>query len=497
MKKRISLLLVFLLLMGVLVACGGGEEAPEEPETTEDVTEEEVDEEEAEEAEEVVATDMETDVLVIGAGGAGMAAAVSAAEEGAQVVIVEKMPMVGGNTSRATGGINAAGTDQQAENDVEDDVETFIADTMKGGHDKNDPELVRTLAENSKDAIDWLVSYGADLSDVGMGGGATNKRFHRPTGGAAVGGEVVNTLKNAVDENDNITLLLETEAVEIFKDDAVTGAQVVSKDGEFNITANAVVVATGGFSADEEMVIEYKPELEGFATTNHAGASGQGIQMAIDIGADTVDMEEIQTHPTVVPEKGIMITEAVRGNGAILLNREGTRFIDELETRDVVSEAVLAQTGSSAFLVFNDEIKESLGAIESYFNQGLVTEGTAEELAEALGIEDAEAIKASISAYNDGRANANDEFGRELMEVEFDPEGMLYAIEITPAVHHTMGGLRIDTEAQVLDAEGNPIPGLFAAGECTGGVHGGNRLGGNAMADIIVFGRISGTNAAK
>lgn len=481
MKKRLSLILVGLLVLGLLAGCGNTapadtEEPAQEPAAT--------------------AENMQADVAIIGAGGAGMAAALTAADNGAKVILVEKMPMVGGNTTLATGGINAAGTTYQEEAGVEDSVDVFYEDTMKGGHELNNPELVRTLVDNAKDGVDWLVSIGADLSDVGLGGGATNKRFHRPTGGAPVGAEIVRVLRENVEANENITLLLKTEVTEILTEDgAVTGLKAKGEEGEFTIEAPAVVVASGGFSANQDMVIQYVPELKGFATTNAPGATGEGVVMAQAVGADVVDMDQIQTHPTVVPEKGTMITEAVRGNGAILVNREGNRFVNEMETRDVVSAAVLDQEGGTAFLVFDDQVRESLKAIEGYIEKGLVTEGTAEEVAEALGM-NTENFVASIEKFNEGVA-AGDEFGRENLEITFDPAGTFYAIEITPAVHHTMGGLKINTDAQVISVDGEAIPGLFAAGECTGGVHGGNRLGGNALADIIVFGRIAGQGAAN
>ncbi|NLY08337.1 MAG: flavocytochrome c [Tissierellia bacterium] len=487
MKKTISLVLIFALIVAMLTACGKSEPAPVEPETQEEATEE---------AQETV-EDMSTDIVVIGAGGAGMAAALSAAEKGSNVILLEKMPMVGGNTTRATGGINAAGTKAQAEAGIEDDIETFIEDTMEGGKGQNNPHLVRVLAENSNGAIEWLESLGADLSDVGLGGGATNKRFHRPAGGAAVGAEVVRVLKENVDKSEKITLLLDTEATKIIKEeDTVVGVMAKSKEGEFKIDAKAVIVTTGGFSANPDMVIEQVEELEGFATTNQPGATGEGIVMAQEVGARLIQMNHIQTHPTVVPEKGIMITEAVRGNGAIVINRSGQRFVNEMETRDVVSKAILEQEGKTAFLLFNDTVRESLGAIEGYFKQNLVTEGKAEELGEALGI-DANALIETLKSYGDAVAQNSDALGREHLEVAINPEEMLYAIEITPAVHHTMGGIEIDVDGHVIGEDNSPIKGLYAAGECTGGVHGANRLGGNAMADIIVFGRIAGASAVE
>ncbi len=252
-----------------------------------------------------------------------------------------------------------------------------------------------------------------------------------------------------------------------------------------------------GASSASEMVTELNSELAGFGTTNHPGATGDGIVMATKIGAATTQMEEIQTHPTVVPTNGYMITEAVRGNGAIIVNRDGKRFTNEMGTRDVVSEAILEQEKETAYLFFDDSVRESLSAIDGYIKMGLTTEGESiEEIAAALEIS-AENLKLTIDSYNTYvDAQEDTEFARPDMPRKLE-KAKYYAIEIGPAIHHTMGGLKINTNAEVLNTSGDAINGLFAAGEVTGGVHGGNRLGGNAVADIIVFGRIAGKTAAE
>lgn len=439
------------------------------------------------------------DIVIIGAGGAGLSAAVEAYENGTKkIVVLEKMPIVGGNTNRATGGLNAAGTPQQEKAGVKDSIELMIEDTMKGGYNKNNPELVKVLATNAKESVAWLTKLGGDLSDVGRMAGASVNRTHRPTGGGAVGAEIVATLKKAAEDR-KIDVRLWNKATEVVvnKEGKVSGVKATNKEGkEYTINAKAVVIAAGGFSANENMVVKYDPNLKGFATTNHAGATGEGIELAAKLGANLVDMKEIQTHPTVVPGKAVMVTEAVRGNGAILVNKDGKRFINELDTRDVVSKAILEQKDKVAYLFFDDGMRKSLKATEEYFNMKLVTEANnVAELADKLKI-DKTAFEASIKTYNEAVTAKNDaEFKRADMPRQLN-QGKVYAIEVTPAVHHTMGGLVINTNAQVINANGQPISGLFAAGEVTGGVHGGNRLGGNALADIVTFGRIAGKNAA-
>lgn len=440
--------------------------------------------------------DLTTDVVIIGAGGAGLAAAIIAADAGKNVVIVEKMPILGGNTLRATGGINAAGTSSQAALGIEDTAEIHYEDTMKGGR-TNDAALVRVLADQAADAVEWLISLGADLSDVGRLGGSTNSRSHRPAGGAPVGAHLVDVLSTAARDR-GVTILTSTEALEILvEDNVVMGIKVKDETKEYSINAKSVIIATGGFGADSEMIGELNPALIGFGTTNHPGANASGINMAVAIGAATVDMNEIQTHPTVEVTSGEMITEAVRGNGAILVNMEGQRFVNELGTRDVVSAAILAQTEKTSFLLFRDEIRESLSAIEGYIKKGIVEEfETIEALADKFGIT-VEAMQETIDTYNGFVGTKVDaQFERADMPRAL-AEGNFYLIQVGPAVHHTMGGLKTNTDAQVLDTNGNPIEGLFAAGEVTGGLHGQNRLGGNALADIIVYGRIAGANASK
>ena len=442
------------------------------------------------------AENITTDVVVVGGGGAGLSAAIAAKEKGANVVLVEKMLMLGGNTNYATAGINAANTKLQKKLGIEDNAELFYNDTMKGGKNVNNPELVKKLTADSANIIDWLTERGADLSEVVFTGGQSAKRTHRPAGGQAVGPVIVDALAETA-EKDGIDVRTESEVTKLIKTgDKVTGVEVKHKGETYNITAKAVVMATGGFGANAKMVAEYKPSLEGFGSTNSPAITGEGIKMVKAVGGDLVDMTEIQTHPTVVHKKTAMITEAVRGEGAILVNREGKRFVSELETRDVVSKAELEQTGKSAFLVFDQEVREKLGAINGYVRKGFTVEGaTVEELAKKIGV-DAKGLVDTMAKYNGYvKAGEDKDFGktalpRELVKAPF------YAIEVSPAVHHTMGGVRINTNAEVLTADGKVIPGLFAAGEITGGVHGANRIGGNAVTDITVYGKTAGENAA-
>ena len=488
------------------------------------------------------------DVVVVGAGGAGMTAAITATDAGKKVIVVESQPIAGGNSVRSTGGMNAAKTPYQDKNEFKeaagvektlataaekfadnetitalaatvksqwdayqvnpqgyfDSVELMELDTLIGGKGKNNPELVKTLAENSAAAIEWLASIGAEVKNVGAFGGASVKRIHRPVNAdgkvTAVGAYIVPILEKNLQDR-NVQFLFDTTANEIImKDGKAVGIKATGKDGhKVTINAKSVVIATGGFGANAEMVEKYKPELKGFATTNAEGAQGQGIDMATAVGAATVDMDQIQIHPTVhIEEDGNahLITEGLRGDGAILVNAEGKRFYDEVSTRDKVSAAIIAQPDKSAWLVVDQSMVDKSAVIAGYIKSGYtVTGATYEELAKAMGVDEATFVS-TMNTWNQAvEAKSDAEFNRTSFANPLTA-APYYAIKITPAVHHTMGGIVINPKAEVLNEKGEVISGLFAAGEVTGGVHGANRLGGNAVADFVVFGRIAGQSAA-
>lgn len=438
------------------------------------------------------------DVVVVGAGGAGLSAAIAASEAGANVVILEKMPIAGGNTTRATGGMNAAETKFQEALGIEDSVDLFVEETMKGGYDKADEELVRYMAENSADAIDWLDTMGITLDGVSFSGGFSVARIHRPKDGSSVGSYLVDGLLKKIDEL-GIEIAYNTEATELVMDkDKVVGVKAKGPDGELTYDAKSVIVTTGGFGANLDMVVEYQPNLKGFVTTNAAGATGDGILLAQKVGADTVDMEEIQIHPTVEQETSQLITEALRGEGAILVNQGGERFTNELLTRDKVSAAEIAQEGGYAYIVFDEALKEKNKVVEKYIAQGYTYSGdTPEKLAEEIKVDPA-VLSKTFETYNESvSAGADSEFDREPKALIAVDKAPFYAIKIAPGIHHTMGGIKINVETQVLKEDDKPIEALYAAGEVAGGIHGGNRIGGNAVADIVVFGRQAGAQAGK
>ncbi|MFV0255186.1 MAG: flavocytochrome c [Erysipelotrichaceae bacterium] len=482
--------------------------------------------------------DKTVDVVVVGAGGAGMSAAIEAHNAGKSVVIIEKGSITGGNTTRATGGLNASETTEQQSNTFEENAgvekilakatadypeladltstvqkqydeylanpqgyfdtnELFMLDTLVGGKNLNNHELVLTLVEQSASAIEWLKTIDADLSYVGSFGGASVKRIHKPVNEEGKTIAVGNYLVSALNSQ------LEALGIEVIYDRAVSSITVednvaVGVTGD-NLTINAksVIIATGGFAANLDMVAELNPDLKGFVTTNSPLITGDGIKMAEAAGAATVDMDQIQIHPTVHLDSSALITEAVRGDGAILVNSKGERFTNELGTRDVVSAAEIAQEGGFAYLIFDQGMVDKSAVLQGYITKGyLAGQGeTIEALAENLEVDGA-TLKTTLESWNSYTEAKNDPDFNRTAFAEPLVSAPYYAIAVAPGIHHTMGGIQINTNAEVLDTEGNVISGLYAAGEVTGGVHGANRLGGNAVSDVIIFGRIAGQNAA-
>ena len=443
------------------------------------------------------------DIVVVGAGGAGLSAAVAAAEtDGSQkIIVLEKQGIIGGNTNYSTGGINAAETDVQRGLGIEDSKQLFYDDIMRGGRYENIPSLVQNLVDHAPVTISWLSGLGADLTDVGLMAGSSVKRTHRPKGGSAIGPHLMKVLKAAT-EKDNIEIrtLNKVVGLRTATDGSVTGVKVQNADGSSYVLASrAVIIATGGFGANLAMVARLQPSLSGFATLNHPGATGDAFDWVTPLGGSTIQMANIQIHPTAEATNHILITEAVRGNGAILVNHDGERFCNEMDTRDVVSAAILRQRSHEAFLVFDQGVRQSLASIETYANQHLLSQGnTIEELASMVNIS-AAALAATVHRYNEQQQTGHDDdFGRSATEMPISlATPPYYAVSVAPAIHHTMGGLSVNAQTQVLRADGTPIPGLYAAGEVTGGLHGANRLGGNGVADIVVNGRLAGIAASQ
>ena len=450
------------------------------------------------------------DVVVIGAGGAGFSAAITARNAGANVVLLEKMPAVGGNSLISGAEMNAAKNWVQPKLGINDDSpELHAQDTFKGGDGKGDMKVINVMTHEALDAAKWCRDYlGVRFEDDNLFffGGHSRKRALIPVG--HTGTEFIAKFQAKADEL-GIPVITNMKAEELIKnkDGRVVGVKATMDGSEYTFNAKGgVVLATGGFGANPEMVKKYNPKIdERFKTTDAPGTTGEALYMAERAGAQLVNMGYIQTYPICDPISGaIELIADARFDGAIMLNQEGKRFVEELQRRDVLSEAILNQTGRYCWVLWNDKIgsisntvKAHANEYEAFTKQGIMT--TCDDLkciADFTKIP-FDQLQKTVKRVSDMAGKGNDkDFNHRagLMDMQ---QGKYYVIKAVPSTHHTMGGVRINEKAEALTAEGKVIPGLWAAGEVTGVTHGTNRLGGNAYTDIIVFGRIAGEAAAK
>lgn len=450
------------------------------------------------------------DVVVIGAGGAGFSAAIEAKNAGANVVLLEKMPAVGGNSLISGAEMNAAKNWVQPKLGINDDSpELHAEDTYKGGDMKGDMNVIKVMTHNALDAAKWCRDYlGVRFEDDNLFffGGHSRKRALIPVG--HTGTEFITKFQAKADEL-GIPVITNMKAEELIKDKSgrVVGVKATMNGASYTFNAKGgVVLATGGFGANPEMVKKYNPKIDDrFKTTDAPGTTGEALYMAERAGAQLVNMGYIQTYPICDPISGVieLIADA-RFDGAIMLNQEGKRFVEELQRRDVLSEAILKQTGGYCWVLWNDKIgsisntvKEHPTEYEAFTKQGIMA--TCDDLKCVADFTKIpfDSLKGTVNRVSSMTGKGNDKDFNHRSGLVDMTQGKYYVIKAVPSVHHTMGGVRINEKAQALTAEGKAIPGLWAAGEVTGVTHGTNRLGGNAYTDIIVFGRIAGKAAAE
>lgn len=460
------------------------------------------------------------DVVIVGGGGAGLASAVSALEHGAKVIIIEKLGFLGGSTNVCGGALNASGTKYQKALGIEDNPQKHFEQTMKGGHNVSDPKLVKVLADNAPSALLWLEGMGLKFNPkVGAATGALYQRSHYPN--PAGGNTYVVTLEKQLAKYgpDRVKVFLETPATElIMKDGRVVGVKAKHKGQDVTAMADkGVIVTTGGFGSNVEFRqkvntgVWKEADLGKEIGCSNIGvaAQGQGLQLAEKAGAELIGLSDIQVHPNGSPGTGLMLDIKTSGRNRLFINTNGDRFVNEGAARDVLSKAVFAQPGSTYWLVQNKLRYPDENAIDllsgrtmrDMLAQGRVKKAAnLDELAKIINVDPAR-LKAAIESYNQVARHEvkQDKFGFKATHTDDRPmvEGPWYVARKVPTIHHTMGGIHIDTGAHAVNAKGEVIPGLYAAGEVTGGIHGANRLGGNAVADLMVFGRIAGANAAQ
>ncbi len=400
--------------------------------------------------------------------------------------------------------------------DLFDTKEWYALQTWINGDKVADLDLVKTLCYDSYDGLEWIESLGMEFSDViGQGAGALWQRTHTST--MQMGTGFMSTYVEQIAKNDKITILTSSTAEKLVQDADGRVVGVVCKDkagNEFTVDAGmGVVLATGGFAANSKMVQEYNTsgkwnDLSKVMTTNRFSSSqGDGITMALEAGADLTDMEQIQLlylgnvkdgQLTKYPPRDVNGTDQI-----IFINKEGERFVREDGRRDEICLAVMGQTDSMFYMlesadgpgyvdITDPEWRSADGFTFDYLEENgyILVADTLDEMAEKLGC-DADTLKATVDNFNASVDGAADEFGRTLYTTKLE-NGPWVATARQACIHHTMGGVSIDTEARVLDESGAPIDGLYAAGEVTGGIHGANRLGGNAVVDTVVFGKLAG-----
>ncbi len=464
--------------------------------------------------------ELKGDVAVIGGGGAGLAAALSALESGArQVVIIEKLGFLGGSTNVSGGALNAVDDKRQKAQGIDDSIEKHYESTMKGGHNTGTPELVRYLVENAYPTVLWMESEGVVFRDkIGAATGSLGQRSHYGTkpAGWAYTSVFIEKLRRY---GSRVSILTECRAEEILlhKDGSVSGVRALRRGREpVTVEAKSVILATGGFGANvelrqrvntgvwQEVVLDNR-----IGTTNiNPAAQGDGLRLAEKAGAEVIGLSDIQLHPNGTPGTGLMQDIATSGRNRLFINAEGNRFVSESAARDTLCKAIFAQPGGTYWLLMNrlrypDETKpDRMGVtMKDMLALGRVKKAaTLDEMAGLIGVP-AENLKSAVAEYNRAASSKGtaDAFGFVATNTDDAPmtEGPWYACKKVPTVHHTMGGVKIDALARVLKKDGQPIAGLFAAGEVTGGIHGENRLGGNAIADIFTFGRLAGKSAAE
>eukprot|EP00775_Hariotina_reticulata_P006888 gene6888-7104_t len=460
-------------------------------------------------------------VAVLGSGLAGLCAAYELSKAlahlpHAKVVIIEKNSMLGGNSMKASSGINAVNPA------AGDTPEIFAADTQQSGGGLSKQDLVAQLVSNSEAGIAFLEGLNLNLSSIVRLGGHSKPRTRSNPSGPNVGFYLVKAVAAAVEAAGNVEVLKNTKVTSIDTDQQ--GGYVISFTATDSNAANktdsptsaaaggmlhadAVVLATGGFAANRDMLKEYCPSVADLPTTNGPWAAGEGVKLGTALGAALLHMDQVQVHPTgfIDPQDPLAGTkwlapEKLRGCGAVLLNAEGARFVDELTTRDKATAAIMKQPGKAAWLVLGADGAEAFGegTLGFYGSKKLLHKFDSWDAAAKHINISAHVLTQQLEQYNAAAASEGlDSFGKQYFPSTFDSARHLWVGQITPVVHYCMGGVAINDQAQALSGSGTPIAGLYAAGEVSGGLHGANRLGGNSLAECVVFGRIAGQQAAE
>ena len=466
-------------------------------------------------------TNYDYDLIIVGAGLAGLTSAFEAnklSEGQKKILILEKLPKFGGNSAKATSGINMLNTPLQEKEGVKDSFDLFYKDTMKSGKNLSKPKLVSTVVNDSHYLYDFFTKeIGSDISKLGLLGGHSVARTHRPTQ-ATIGYHLVQTVYNKIKTIKSIKTIFNATVSELLTNDQKTkiiGVKYYLNENSKNLitlSAKAVILASGGFGHDfdseDSLLKEFVPDKMKFPTTNGKQTQGIGVKMARKIGIGLTDMNQVQIHPTGFvnlnnryEKNKILAPELLRGVGGILINQKGERFCNELGTRDYVSQKIIENckmaksntiTQYESFMLINQKAIDVYGGkVTFYIDKGYLRKyNTFKEFAEKMNISKYyDNLVKTIKEYNESADSKKDKFGKKVFPQKFDLNDYIYAGIITPSIHYCMGGVTMNENGELIKTDGKIMNGLFGAGEVTGGVHGGNRLGGNSLMECGVFGR--------
>ena len=471
-------------------------------------------------------SDEQYDLIIIGGGLAGLTAAYESnmkSNISLNIALIEGLSDIGGNSNRATSGINLLETEPQRRKNIIDNYTIFYQDTMKSGKNINDPLLVSTFINGTKTLYDYYTNnFNIDITLLGQLGGHSVARTHRPTdSNFVIGSYLISKVSQVVKNSNKITIYYNSTLTELLKNEnnnEVYGLKYKrnNESTDNKIYCDAIILTSGGYGhdfGDDGLLKEFVPEYMNFPTTNGEQTIGSGVKLGRKIGAQLIDMKQVQIHPTgfVDPKnrynkKKFLAPELLRGVGGILINENGQRFCNELGTRDYVTEKVLQNCKKQdtdeidqyeSYLLMNQEMANEFGNNFYFYKdvQGFIEQhSNFSELSKNINI-DYNNLEKTINSYNEAFEKKLDEFNKTTFPYKFNLNDTIYSMIITPSIHYTMGGLKINNKAEVLDVNNKTIKGLFGAGEVTGGVHGGNRLGGNSLAECGVYGRISADSA--
>lgn len=456
-------------------------------------------------------------VIVVGGGLAGLSAAHTVLERGGRALVLDKKSFLGGNSTKATSGINGALTKTQVKLGIKDSAEAFEADTAKSGYgaeNKSTP-LVKVLTHESGPAVEWLIdNFGLDLSLISRLGGHSFPRTHRGKE-RFPGMTITYALMEKFEElskkmPERACVVTEARVVELVTDKSgqVIGC-IYEKNGQRVTEHGPVVIATGGFGADfskDSLLAQNRPDLLHLPTTNGDHCTGDGIKMSLAAGGSTIDLKMVQVHPTGLvhpnePDAKIkfLAAEALRGVGGLLLDKNGKRFCNELGTRDYVTGEMWKNAGPFRLVLNGLGSKEIEWHCKHYVGRGLMKRfESGADLAKEIGIS-ADALKKTYDDYNECAKKGSDQYGKKFYHnAPFSMNDTFHVAIVCPVVHYCMGGVQIDHEGRIVKSDNvTPVEGLFAAGEVAGGVHGKNRLGGSGLLGCVVYGRVAGRSAAK